>query len=32
MATDYLAREEFENLPDLGLFLASFRDMGLRNR
>jgi hypothetical protein len=32
MATDYLAREKFENLPDLGLFLANFRDMGFRNR
>ncbi|GGQ25235.1 hypothetical protein GCM10010140_64440 [Streptosporangium pseudovulgare] len=32
MAADYLAREEFEDLPDLGLFLANFRDMGFRNR
>jgi hypothetical protein len=32
MAADYLAREEFENRPDLGLFLANFRDMSFRNR
>ncbi|MBB4702337.1 hypothetical protein BJ982_003881 [Sphaerisporangium siamense] len=32
MAADYLAWKEFEDLPDLGLFVANFRDMGFRDR
>ncbi|GAA4599074.1 hypothetical protein GCM10023194_78160 [Planotetraspora phitsanulokensis] len=32
MAADYLARKEFEGLPNLGLFLANIRDMSFRDR
>ncbi|MEQ4720160.1 hypothetical protein [Nonomuraea sp. B19D2] len=30
MAAEYLAREEIEDLPDFNLFVANFRDKGIR--
>ncbi len=29
MAANYLVREEIEDLPDINLFVANFRDMGM---
>ncbi|NUW33406.1 hypothetical protein HTZ77_18505 [Nonomuraea sp. SMC257] len=31
MAATFLAREEIEDLPDINLFVANFRDMGIRS-